>query len=519
MKKKITSLCSIFFALILSVFVLGFTTKTSYAETTDEDDDIPVVSESTELTLAEHFIDEDLYNDLKVISQQIKRLSGREVDNKLIAGDFAQVKVLNLTKDRTSVTFAGPSGDVTIDFFDNTSEDLVTNIRGEYTELDGIEYLRGCTNLTTLIVDGHKLSTIESYMLLEFPNLAKVSAQDNVLTSVTFPTSSKICEVNLAGNKLESVDLSYLTKKSAGFPYAVAHLENNLFTDVANITMPNSALTEFYVYLSNNYLTDVTAANITTYNDMFAGHNVSMLVQGIKQKANTIRFTNNTYIRVNQDSVADGFETEHKLTAKAFYRVGSDFAVDGVETLASESGADGKLVLPTGRLVIRYYNNGVEYTDTFAAQNVDVYPDMPTMKVEIDGAIQEENPQTVKGTFKVIAMAPEGAKVEIRFANTSYVTGNYITIEESGEYIVYAQVTIDGLTSEEAYLFIKNTSTVRMTWGLIIIVGAAVLIIGGVYLYKWFKSGALVTPLSDREIAREQIRRDRQARKNEEKRK
>ena len=116
-------------------------------------------------------------------------------------------------------------------------------------------------------------------------------------------------------------------------------------------------------------------------------------------------------------------------------------------------------------------------------------------------------------------MAPEGAKVEIRFANTSYVTGNYITIEESGEYIVYAQVTIDGLTSEEAYLFIKNTSTVRMTWGLIIIVGAAVLIIGGVYLYKWFKSGALVTPLSDREIAREQIRRDRQARKNEEKRK
>ncbi len=519
MKKRLTYLCSIIFALVLGVYALGFTTRTSYAETLEEEEEIPVVTETTELTAADHFLDEQLYNDLKIIAQQIKRLSGQEVDNKLIAGDFAQVKVLDLTKNRTSVTFAGPSGDVTINFYGNTSEDLVTDIKGEYTELDGIECLKGCTNLTTLIVDGHKLSTIESYMIMEFPNLTTFSAKNNNLTSVHFPTSSKICEVNLSGNKLEQINLAYLTKKSAAFPYAVAHLENNLFADIANITMPASTATELYVYLSNNYLTDVTTANIVETNEMFEGHNVSLLVQGIKQKSNAIKFTNNTYIRVNQDLAVDGFETEHKLTAKAFYRAESELATDGAETLAATSDVNGRLVLPTGRLIIRYYNDGVEYTDTFAAQKVDVYPDMPTLKVEINGVIQEEAPRSVKGTFKVIAMAPENSKVEIRFANTSYAVGNYITVKESGEYIVYAQVTIDGLTSEEAYLFINNTNPARMTLTLIIVVGAVILIVGGIYLYKWFKSGAIVTPLSDKEIATEQIKRDRQARKNDERRK
>lgn len=518
MKKKLTCLCSIVFALVLSVFAFGFTCKTSYAEDSF-DEELPVVTETTELTLLEHFSDEDLYLDLRLIAQHIKTALGKEYDGKLIAGDFASVKVLDLTRNRTSVTFAGPTGDITINFYDNTSEDIIPNIRGYYAKLDGIECLKGCTSLTTLIVDGHKLETVDSYIFAEFQNLTTVSVQNNLLTSINFPTSSKICEVKLAGNKLEEIDLSCLTKKSIAFPYAVAHLENNLFTDIAKITMPNSVVTEMYVYLTNNYLTDVTAANVVTYNETFEGHNVSLLVQGIKTKSNTLRFTNNTYIRVNQDLITDGFEADHKLTAKAFYRADSSLAVDGVETLAAESDETGRLILPTGRLVIRYYNDGVEYADTFIAQNVDVYPDMPTMKVEIDGKIQDTNPSAVKGTFKVVAMAPEGSKVEIRFANGSYAEGNYITVKESGEYIIYAKVTVDGLTSEEAYLVIKNTSTVRVTWGLIIIVSAAVLIIGGVYLCKWFKAGALVTPLSDQEIAREQIRRDRRARKNEQKRK
>ncbi len=519
MKKKIICLCSFALALVLSLFAMGFGGRKAYAETADDGEDVPVVTVDTELTLAEHFMDENLYTALKTIAQQIKIEYTGSNDNKLLAGDLAPVKVLDLTKDKVSVTFIAPSGpDITLNFYDNTSEDdLLTNIRGKITNIDGIEYLRGCTNLTTLILDGHEIPTIDSYMLLEFPNLNTISVKNNGLTSVTLPTTSKICNVDFSGNELKAIDLSYLTKKSIGEPYAVAHLENNLIEDVAQITMPNAATTEVYVYLANNFLTDVTKENIVEANEQFEGHKVSLLVQGIKKSSGAVKFVNNTYIRITPDLATEGFAADELITAKAFYRAESDFAVGGVETLASESGADGRLILPTGRLIIRYYNDGTEYTEGFTAQRVDVYPDMPTIKVEIDGKIQDKNPERVKGTFKVIAMAPEGALVQIRFADTDYSDGNYIEVEESGKYIIYAQATIDGLTSEEAYIFIENTSTTRMMWTLIIVVGVAVLIIGGVYLYKWFKSGAIVTPLSDREIAREQIRRDRQQRKNDNK--
>ena len=57
-----------------------------------------------------------------------------------------------------------------------------------------------------------------------------------------------------------------------------------------------------------------------------------------------------------------------------------------------------------------------------------------------------------------------------------------------------------------------------MTWSVIIIGGLAILGIGGWFLYRWFKSGAMVAPLSDKEIVREQIRRDRKERSSEKER-
>ena len=41
-----------------------------------------------------------------------------------------------------------------------------------------------------------------------------------------------------------------------------------------------------------------------------------------------------------------------------------------------------------------------------------------------------------------------------------------------------------------------------MTWGLIIVIGVIIALVAGYTLIKWFKGGALVSPLSDKEVRR-----------------
>ncbi len=505
MKKKIFTVLCFVMALVLGFGLFMPAQQVSYAETTDEE--ATVITESTVLT-SEYFMSAELYQIMLRIANEIKIANSETTNiNILKAGDLKSIKTLDLTYERISFTFDSTTGEKTIKLYEDSGEENWTNPRFKITDLTGFDSIIFGANFNTLILDNNNIKTIENTVFERMLYLNNLSIKNNGLTNVAFLTTTPIKNLDLQDNHLTEIDLSCLQQN--GTNPAVCHLENNDFIDATKIILPDPASTKVALYLAQNYLTDTQKSDA-----VFTGHQVSLQVQGIKAGAQTIRFTNNTYIRVTADTIAEGFDADVLLTAKAYYREGSDFYVAGQEAL-SQTDAEGKLVLPTGRLVIKFYNDGVEIAEgNYAPKNVDVYPDAPTMRVEIDGKLQEKNPKTVKGTFKVVAMAPEGGFVEIRFAGTEWSEGNYITVEESGEYIIYAQVTIDGLTSEMAQIIIKNTSTVRMVWGLIIIIGAAVLVIGGLYLYRWFKAGAIVAPLDDREIAREQFRREKQRRKD-----
>lgn len=509
MKKKLYAIFGVIFALVVGVFALGISTNVSYAEGEGE----TTITEDTVLT-SDYFGDMNLYHALVKVADQIKLTNDPSATglNVLKAGDLASVKTLDLTLERMSVTFDSASGtEVTYNFYEDTGVEGWVNhsIMTKLTTTFGLESLIYGTNFTKLVLDGHALTTIDENLFANMSRLQYLSVQNNKLTSIVIPSSVPLQRLNLQNNYLTGIDLNCL--RQIGANPAECHLENNNFADVSKIVLPNVTTTKVTLYLAQNYLTDAKKAD-------FAGHNVSLLIQGIKKDVN-ISLTANTYIRVTSDLAAEGFtHGEQILTAKAFYRSDSSFydAENADNNLISETDDEGKLVLSAGKLVIKFYNNGVEYdSGNFVAKNIDIYPNAPTIKVERNGEFLDPIPSSIKGDFKVVSLVEdETGIIEMRFSNGSWTQGNVITVKENGSYVIYSRVTVDDLTSEASFLIIKNTNSTKTVWVLIIVIGAVILIVGGLYLYRWFRAGAIVAPLTDKEIAREQYRRDK---KNKEK--
>ncbi len=521
MKKKLIAVFGVVFSLLVGVFAYGLKPAPAYAEEVEE---APITADT--ILDETYFGSLELYQAIKAIATEIKIANNIGEENTLKAGDLSGVKTLDLTYARMSVEYYDTSsgGYEVINLYEDTGEENWINPEFKLTTIAGLDYLYN-TSFATIILDNNNIEIIEANVFKDMTTLKTLSIKNNKLKSISIPSSIPLHNLDLSGNKLEEVDLNCL--RMVGTEAAECHLENNNFSDASKIILPDlsdpsNSNKKANIYLSQNYLTDAQKSD-------FGGHSVSLLLQGLKKSDNP-KYTNNTYIRVTGDALSEGFATgEVNLTAKAFFRPdepgvegsGSVYYKEGEPNLAAESDAEGKLVLPTGKLVIKFYNDGVEYTTgDYANKPIDVYPNAPVMRVEVDGKLLAENPSKYKGTFKVIAMAPSAdAKVELRLGSTEWQDANAWTIKDRGEYIVYARVTVDGLTSESAYLFIENTTSLRMTWTVIIVGGIVVLGVGGYFLYNWFRNGAMVAPLSDKEIAREQARRAKKERASEEKRK
>ena len=514
MKKKLVATLGVAFSLVMGVAAFGLKANPAYAEDVTE---APITADT--ILDETYFGSLELYQAIKKVATEIKIANNIGEENTLKAGDLSSVRKLDLTYARMSVEYFDLSSGQyeTINLYEDTMQENWINPEYKLTSIMGLDYLYN-TSFESLILDDNNIETIEANVFKDMTELKTLSIKNNKLKSISIPNSIPLHRLDLSGNNLTEVDLNCL--RMVGQEEAECHLEKNNFTDASKIILPDltqsaNANKKANIYLAQNYLTDAKKSD-------FGGHNVSLLLQGLKT-SDTSHFTKNTYIRVTGDAVEEGFETGAvSLTAKAYYREGSVYYSAEGDNLAAESDAEGKLVLPTGKLVIKFYNDGVEYTTgDYANKPIDVYPNAPVIRVEVDGKLLDENPSEYKGTFKVVAMAPSAdAEVELRLGDTTWKKANAWTFKDRGEYIVYARVTVDGLTSEASYLFIENTTSLRMTWTVIIVGGIVILGIGGYFLYKWFKTGAIVAPLSDKEIAREQIRRDRKERQaQEEKRK
>ena len=80
--------------------------------------------------------------------------------------------------------------------------------------------------------------------------------------------------------------------------------------------------------------------------------------------------------------------------------------------------------------------------------------------------------------------------------------GGQIAIEENGDYTLRSYVVFDNIQSDAVSINVSKNDYSGVTWALIIIVGIVVIIASLWFIIRWFRNGAVVAPLSDREIAR-----------------
>ncbi len=461
MKKKILPIFACFMAVVMA-FAIGTTTsKTAYAEAAEEEEII--VTETTILNKDEYFADAALWAALVKIVERDFGGDGATIR----AGDLKTATELDLSDSNIS-------------------------------SLDGLEFLIFSTSLKTLKLNNNSLTEITESHIDKMLGLENLDVSNNRLTTLEIPTTLSLKTINTSYNSLSTINLSGMKKIDDSTP-AEADLRVNNFDTVANISLPRVQDNKVNLQLAQNYLTDAVVSD-------FGGHNVSLQLQGMHAGATQTKA--NIYVRVTPDDVGGEYED---LSIKVYYRRGSVNFKDTVnidDNLAAESDENGKLVLPAGKMHVRYFNNDVEILgqeingDLYFAHDIDVYPNAPQMKVVIDGKVKEfEGDIIVNKGFQIVAATNlTGAKIYVSIDSSDYQEGNTANINKKGTYTVAAYVEYDGLKSAISSIIVRNNSQTALTWGLIIFAGLAIVIISTVIAVRWFRNGAVVAPLTDREI-------------------
>ncbi len=469
MKKRIFSCFAVVIAIVAALVVaFSFNSKQPVAYAESDSDNI---TETTILTKDDYFADAALWAALVKIAEQD------------FGGDGATIRAGDL-KNATSLDLSNKN----------------------ITSLDGLEYLFFSSSLKTLNLSNNYITEISGTHIDKMLGLENLDASNNKLDTVEIPASVALKTINIKNNFVSTINLSGMKQIDASTP-AECDLRLNNFDNIENISLPKSSLEKLNIQLAQNYLADATVAD-------FGGHNVSLQLQGMRVGNTTS--TQNTYIRLNND--AEGGEYTN-LSAKVYYRRGSLYFKDTVnidDNLVATSDAQGKLLLPAGKMYIRYFNNGVELdNDIYESHEIDILPARPTMTVVVDGKPYDYTlGKGIKKDFEVIASTSlEDGQLYISINGADAKEGNIAYIKQRGDYTVSAHVKFDGLTSANAAITVKNTNTTGMTWGLIVLVALIVIVFAAIFITRWFRNGAVVSPLTDSEVRSIERRRNNLNRK------
>ncbi|MBQ8761737.1 MAG: hypothetical protein IJZ26_00240, partial [Clostridia bacterium] len=158
----------------------------------------------------------------------------------------------------------------------------------------------------------------------------------------------------------------------------------------------------------------------------------------------------------------------------------------------------------------------------FASKYVKVPLSAPTYTLKVDGQVVTDTYQQndISVLFAVVqnqnipnlddVISANGAKIysgtEIKLSSEPQ---SELTVTNNGSFTLSAKVEFDGILSNAINVSVTRQNTTGIVWGVIIIlfmfiIGAAVY-----NIVKWARSGAVVAPLSDKEIYRVKKRQER----------
>ncbi len=474
---------------IVSLFLFAGGTKISFA-------DVPVSEEF-------YGLDYDTYDALLTIKKVV-------TDDKL-STTFALDFFENGYKNYLPSTAEGQE---MVDDLNNGKLYLVAGAGAKYdslivkSPLSSIDCLNNLnfSNISELYLDNNDLLEITSGQLASFTNLKVLSANFNKLNKVVLQTSTlqNLDSISLMGNKLSTIDLSSL-KNGAN-----VNLFDNYFGEKEDIKLPQNLSS---LDLSFNNLVDETEESFDV------GCEPILLVQGLKQNLEALSkittFNNNL-------SLVSGLTTI--VTYRETSGDASSFSGEIIRSNATK--AVDTILMPIGKLSIRFaYSNGVGLQDYHISKlisyTINIAPTNPSVLCLIEGVTSTsfvsdkdiEFSQTIE--FDTSIPNYQDVTQNTTLGISAIGNGNFadkIVITNVGKFNLQFYSEFDGLKSSGVTIYGEKTGRNMTAIGIVIVVIVVSLIICSVFLARWFSNGAVVAPLSDKEIYQANKRASRSGR-------
>lgn len=460
--------------------------------------------------------EEEIVRDEIVTSEEIdpylfhylNQIYVREVlGNTSYASDGLLNNTNSLSIDAFKDQFVNKTLNLSVSYFKDTYN---YTYAGRITDLSGL-YFFNWGNLETFIVDGHNLTELNYDAFMYAPSIKKISANNNKITSVSLGSETEgafttLNELSLAGNQLTGIDLTYLSKLTT--PEVVQPkcvLVNNKISSAANIITPKDC--RMTLHLSNNLMPTVSALDFpvkdaegvvvpTQY------HYVSVLVQG-----STSNLVEDEKLTVVPD-VAGDWST---LNARIYTRVTEENPTAALIARAGYGATENSttLTFEAGKYVLKHFLGDVEiiptslegtvYKGLFAASDISVKPKAAGFYVVIGKGEPQEYTEAIDKNFKVYSAADEKYTVNLKInGETVEDNARFVEITKRGSYRISATLTYDGVTSDEEIITVRNSETTGIFWGIVLVIGVAVIAIATFVLIAWFRNGAVVAPIKNK---------------------
>ena len=395
--------------------------------------------------------------------------------------------------------------------------DLTTGENAKYECLKKVNPIKNITGLNSLNLDFIKKINLSNNFITEikltdFESLTKlqeINCSYNNLTKFELNSSiNNLSVLNLRGNYIKEINISNLVANSN------VDLSNNKIEGIEKITFSSnkklSSLDLDFNLLKNLSSQDLEILNSkvqTSLNIGIQGFNSEKLTAGDLIKV--YNFNNNTLQNISvKIYYFEGNETSSK----------SEFYVNGENNLiCSTLGTQSleNLYLPAGKLKIEFYSN-----NTIINQNL--YPNystrvlnvkLPNLKYSI-----VINGQTVESTYQEnnfqvdfyfdenenipnLEAVLENAKIYSYINDQTALELNTLSISNNGTFNCSAYVMFDNISSEITSVSVTRRYITGIVMGVVVIIFLIALIAAGYIITRWYRSGAVVAPLSEKEIA------------------
>lgn len=384
-------------------------------------------------------------------------------------------------------------------------------------------------NIHTLVLDGNSLTTISASDLSSLVNLTNLSIKANKLKTFTLSVDiTGLNELDLSNNQLKKINLARLSETVSGVGPKV-NLACNEFESLENIIFsPIIKLSKLDIAF--NKITDLTEESIATLNSNLSGDSTAnVLIQG------TTNFSN---LYAGDSITIYGSSEIENFNVKFFYNEESSFYREVESNLICSTSCEKSIetiYVPAGKIKVGFYSNDSLITkeafphlndavvNKLIAENENGKYSVPIKDVSYKGysegkeinKLNQQTDITVILSVKDIEKIPNKEDIlSSNGVNYFYYTNsqnntnsNTIEVKSNGKYTYNAYLTFDGIESSRVRIQIVRQDFKGVTWGIIVIVIIFVIFGAAFFVFKWFRNGAQVAPLSDKEIYRLNKRR------------